>query len=123
MITIASESVLKALMAVRYEPKLIEILMWIEHQTGYINITSGWRDAKVYQDDSGIHLTQPCRAVDISSKDYKNPDEIVENVNRAWEYDYERPSKKCIVYHDVGYGLHFHIQVHKNTRLREGYNL
>lgn len=80
-------------------------------------ITSAWREKRIHPRDSGIHCTIPCRAFDLRSKDY-TADQIAQietYVNRWWIYDTDRPHMRCVMCHDVGFGMHFHFQVHPKT--------
>ena len=115
MIQIKDTSILKALLARDYHPTLIDIIMWTEDTYGKVVITSGYRYG-----DRGCHGTLPCRAIDIRSWVYADPEEIAEAINKHWTYDFRRKEKKCAMVHDVGKGIHFHIQVHPNTRREDG---
>jgi len=116
MISIKDKSVLYNIMRVPYDETLIGVIMWLDGQfPDRIIITSGYRPG------SGVHGTTPCRAVDIRSWIFKDPELRANYINHAWEYDYERPNKLVCLYHESKPGAddwHFHIQVHKNTRLR-----
>lgn len=114
MIKIKDSSVLYSLLRVPYDEMLITVLTWIDDQyPGHVVITSGYRPK-----DKGVHGTVPCRAVDIRSWVFKDPELRANYINHMWEYDYKRPKKQVAFYHDTGSGLHFHIQVHPNTRRR-----
>lgn len=63
-----------------------------------------------------LHGTNPVRAKDIRSWCYDKPTQVVNVINKVWEYDYKRPGKKVAVYHNSGEGYHIHLQVHPNTR-------
>ncbi len=45
---------------------------------------------------------------------------ILDYVNDKYIYDPLRPNYKVAIFHNVGYGWHFHIQCHPRTRRREG---
>ena len=112
MISVKDKSVLFSLLSVEYHETLIEILVWLvgEYPENLV-ITCGYRPG-----DSGVHGTMPCRAVDLRSWTFKAPDRVCNYINMVFEYDYKRPEMKVALFHDVGKGLHFHIQVHPNTR-------
>jgi len=88
--------------------RLVDVLEWFIQRYGYAVITSSVRS-------DGIHSTYPLRAVDLRSSIYPQPDMVADEINRVWTYDPSRPQYQVCVYHDVGMGMHFHIQVHKNT--------
>lgn len=67
--------------------------------------------------DGGVHGVLPLRGLDLGCKDQKFGDMVAEYINSKWEYDHKRPTKKCCTCHNIGKGLHLHIQVHPNTRL------
>ena len=99
------------------DPTLVELLEWLH---GWfpppMMVTSAWRP-----DDPGIHSTRPLRAVDLRS--HHIPDavarQVEERINRAWIYDPRRPEKRVCLWHDVGLGVHFHLQVHPRNHRRE----
>ncbi len=110
MIKIKNSEVLNQLLSYEYDPKLTEILSWLDDQfTDKIIITCG------YEERNGVHGVIPVRGIDIRSKMFKDPDFVSEYINRNWSYDPERPNLKVALYHNVGRGDHFHIQVHPNT--------
>ncbi len=116
MIRIKDTEIFSTLLSRIYHPVLIDIIIWLEetHEPDEkVIITSGYRGG-----DPGCHGTNPCRAIDIRSRTYKNPERIVEEINDRWIYDPARPEKKCAMVHDVGQGKHIHFQVHPNTRRR-----
>ena len=83
-------------------------------------VTSDHRDKPIHDKDPGIHNTDPLRAIDLRSWTIRNPELIAEKINKAWIYDPKRPDKKACVYHDIGQGHHFHLQVHDNTTFKGG---
>ena len=103
---------------VAWHPILIDVLVWIhEHfnDLGRVIITESWRPKRHKNDLHGFDLL---RAFDLRSWEFKIPDRVEAEINRNWQYDPARPTKMVCFYHDSGEGKHFHIQVHKNTRLR-----
>lgn len=117
MIKIKDSSVLYSLLRVPFDETLISVLVWLDDQyPGRVVITSGYRSG------NSIHGTIPCRAVDLRSWIFKDPELRANYINHMWEYDHKRPDKKVCVYHDSGRGLHFHIQVHPNTKYKGGKN-
>jgi len=101
--------------SVPWHPKLLEIDLWIKDRFGVLVCTSSWRPGPIHEKDSGIHMTIPCRAKDLRSRDTKDPESVPDVINGHWIYDPQRPSLKVCVYHDTGQGAHFHIQVHDRT--------
>lgn len=80
----------------------------------HMTTTSGYRPG-----DLGVHGTIPFRGLDVRSWDHRHPEAIEIKANKQWQYDPKRPEKKVCILHDVGGGLHFHLQVHKNTVRRK----
>lgn len=72
----------------------------------------------LYRDDSVIHKTVPLRAIDFRCWYIHLGQAIEKYVNDNFEYDYNRPEKKCCLFHTTGKGWHLHIQVHQNTKRR-----
>lgn len=97
-----------------FAPMLVDILVWIVQEYKQIVITSAFRKG-----DKGVHGSG--RGIDLRSWIYKSPsaEEICDAINKRWIYDPNRPEMVCAMIHKVkGGGIHFHIQVHPNTRLR-----
>lgn len=93
-------------------PVLRELVHDVEVNTGFeFTITSLYR-----LNDAGNHGTLPLRAMDLRCRKTTFGASIEEYVNDEWIYDPERPNMKCCIIHDTGHGLHFHFQVHPNTR-------
>ena len=113
---IVDPKVMRALLEVPYHHKMITLAIWFAWRYPKPIITSGYRSASIHDKDSGIHSTIPCRAIDWRSSQHKNPQKIAWDVNNHWGYDPKRPQLKCAIYHDVGLGAHFHLQVHPNTK-------
>lgn len=114
-IQIKDPSILVALMERQYSPLLIQIIAYIAKKYGIV-MTEAYRDPLHIGD---VHSRM--RAIDLRSWCY--PDKlaykIMHEINRMWEYDPNRPAKMVAIIHKVnGGGLHFHIQVHENTRRR-----
>ena len=61
------------------------------------------------------------RGVDLRSSVYEAEEiaEIVRMINTKYSYDTSRPEKSCCLYHDEGFGAHFHFQNHPNTEERK----
>jgi len=112
MICIKDKSVLNSLFLVEYDKTLVEIISWLagEYPEAVV-ITCGYRAG-----DKGVHGTLPCRGIDIRSWSFKSPDRVANYINYEWEYDPKRPDKKVALYHNVGSGLHIHLQSHLRTR-------
>lgn len=103
-----------------WHPMLLEVFVWLTVRYSTNTITSAYRDHKIHPKDSGIHMTDPLRAIDKRSRDYPDPDAIAADINSVWQYDPNRPHLQVCVYHDTGFGPHFHIQVHStNTVYRQ----
>lgn len=100
--------------------KMQNLLVWLSSNDYNLVVTSAYRRKDVHKNDPRIHRTNPLRAIDLRSWIFKDPEEVVGKINSVWEYDLYRPRLMCCVYHDVGLGKHFHLQVHENTRLRGG---
>lgn len=109
MIQVANYKILKNLMLNVYHPKLVALVIWVLHRVSDFCITSAYREG------DGVHGTIPCRAIDIRSKNFNDPEEIASDINNHWVYDPERPKFKCALYHDVGQGPHIHLQCHAST--------
>lgn len=111
------EGVFYNLLGVRVHYRVTEILVALG-KWGTPVVTSAYREHKAHAKDSGIHSTDPLRAVDIRSWIYSDPEMIVDWINLQWEYDNQRPWMKCAILHNTGSGEHIHVQVHPNTRRR-----
>jgi hypothetical protein len=105
-------NVLEKMLTVSWHPTLIALLKWlrVRHHTGQIVITSAFR-----WQDKGVHGAIPLRAFDLRSWVFKDPKAVCDDINMNWAYDPKRPEKKVATLHDVGKGIHFHIQVHPRT--------
>ena len=115
-IIIKDTEILIGLMERRFSPLLVQIISSVARKYGLV-MTESYRK-KLHRTD--LHGTQPVRAIDIRSWAY-TPEllrEIEISVNRKWQYDPDRPGKKVFLIHDVGRGVHAHIQVHPHTRRR-----
>ena len=115
-IEIKNSQVLAGLMGHEFHPVLIEIIIWLACQYGLV-MTESFRVARHSGD---VHSTDPVRAVDIRSRCYDGnlAGKIRDEINDKWQYDPNRPRMRCALIHDVGLGVHFHIQVHPNTTER-----
>lgn len=112
MILIKNLSVFKALLLKEYHPLLIEIVLDVLFIAFDIVVTEGWRKG------NGVHSTEPCRGIDLRSWIYSPSKikEINDYINSRWVYDIKRPTMECCIIHDVGKGVHIHLQVHPNTK-------
>lgn len=116
----ANYHIMEQALSVPWHPKLVELnLCFITRYSYTIVVTSAYRTKKIYAKDSGIHMTIPLRADDISSAEFGDPESIRDDINNLWIYDPKRPNLSVCVYHDVGLGQHFHLQVHDNTIRKE----
>lgn len=105
--------ILANLLSVKYHPKLPEVLTWIHEKYKEIVITCGYR-----HNDTGVHGQIPCRGIDLRSTTFADPKAVETDINNHWEYDPSRPDMKVALLHDIGRGIHFHIQVHDKTILK-----
>jgi len=113
-IEIRNLSVLEALLTKNYHTTLIDIILELIAAIGEVVITEGWREG------GGVHSTEPCRGIDLRSWVYTPEQQIriVDSVNSTWIYDPKRPEMKCCILHDVGKGVHIHLQCCDRTRRR-----
>ena len=95
-VTFKSEKIYRSFTKVPHHPILQDLTLWFERAFG--------------------EPFYPLRGLDLRSFIYKNPQNIVDTINKVWMYDYKRPHMKCAIYHDTGQGDHIHLQVHPNTR-------
>ena len=96
------------------DQKLRVMVRDIENETGFeFTITSLYRIG-----DKGNHGQLPLRAIDLRCRTLAYGAPIEEWVNNTWIYDPNRVALRCCIIHDTGHGLHFHLQVHPNTRVR-----
>ena len=112
-IQIKNKAVLTALLLKQYDHNLISIIEDLIDILGErdVVITEGWRTG------GGVHSTLPCRGMDIRSWIYADAEleEIKMKINELWIYDPERPNMACMMVHNVGKGIHAHIQSHPRT--------
>ena len=94
---------------------LREILVDIYREYGPQVITSLYRTGE----NETIHKTIPLRAVDIGVLSGDLGKHIEDYLNRTWIYNPGRPERRVAIWHDVGKGLHLHIQVNEKTRRRD----
>jgi len=115
-IIIKDPDILIGLMERNYSPLLIRIIADVAKEHGLV-MTESYREKRHRND---LHGTQPVRAIDLRTWCY--PDglayRIMDEINNRWEYDPIRPEKQVAIIHDVGQGMHFHIQVHPHTKRR-----
>jgi hypothetical protein len=110
-IKINDSKVFAAILEVPYHKKLVALALWYVYRYDNPIITSAHRKQKVWEGDSGIHMTIPGRALDFSVVGLIDPRKVIEDVNNHFEYDPGRPEMCCAIYHDVGQGPHIHLQV------------
>ena len=114
-IKINDSKVFAALLEVPYHKKLVALALWYVYRYDNPVITSAHRKQKIWEGDSGIHMTIPGRALDFSVVGLTDPRKVIEDVNNHFEYDPGRPDMRCAIYHDVGQGMHIHLQVSDST--------
>lgn len=113
-IIIKDDYVFQGLLERRFDPMLVEVMLYIVRNFG-VYVTESFREKRHMND---LHGTQPVRAIDLRYRVY--PEEIAllleQRVNSVWSYDYSRPKKVVALLHGEGLNKHFHIQVHPMTR-------
>ena len=114
-IRVKDPMVLSTLMLKSFDRRLVAVICWWIDNFGRITITEGWRKKKHPND---LHGEDPVRAIDARSWEFKNAEQMAKKCNEVWAYDPARPQMEVCVYHDTGQGIHFHIQVHPNTKRR-----
>lgn len=94
------------------DERLRELMEWVEERwPGEPVVTSLFRPG-----DPGVHGTIPLRGVDLRMRDSIKGLELAQMINAVWVYDPDRPHMKCAIFHDVGQGMHMHLQVHPRTQ-------
>lgn len=94
------------------DSNLRKMAVWIENETGLkFTITCIYRIG-----DNGVHGTLPVRGLDLRCRSQVIGIPIEAMINKLWIYDTRRTNKKCCVLHGSGSDLHFHLQVHPNTK-------
>ena len=63
----------------------------------------------------GVHCVLPLRGVDFRVRNGEVGEAIATAINDKWIYDPTRPWLRCAIIHDVGKGLHLHVQSCSNT--------
>ena len=117
MISAKNRQVMTALIEHSYDSKLTEIIDWFFGKYKKGVVTEGYRDSTHSGD---LHGLTPVRAIDLRSWCYDSPEKMACTINNYWEYDPERPHMKVCVYHKTARNaMHFHIQVHPNTKRRK----
>ena len=114
-IKINDGKVFAALLEVPYHKKMVALALWFVYRYNEPTLTSAHRKQKVWEGDSGIHMTIPCRALDFSIAGLTDPKKVIEDVNNHFEYDPGRPEMRCAIYRDVGQGPHIHLRVSNST--------
>ena len=113
MIQIKNTAIFKSLFVNKPHPTLIKVISWIEDRWPGIVITCGYEPRP---GRTSVHSTNPLRGIDLRSRTFANPHAVADEINKHWAYDPKRPEKVVALFHDVGRGPHFHIQVHPNTQ-------
>lgn len=107
-------NVLKSLFTKAWHINLIGVLQWMVLRYNRVYFTQGWES----RDYASVHNTDPLRGFDIRHSVYDDPAEVVNDINKHWIYDPERPEMKVAMLHDIGRGMHMHIQVCDRSTLR-----
>ena len=116
MIRIKNTSVLESILVHPAHPKLVDLVKWVCVRYSEAILTGGYEERSY----PSVHSMVPYRGMDMRSTVFRDPQAVADDINRHWEYDPARPDKKCAIYHDVGRGAHLHLQVHNNTKRKEG---
>lgn len=109
MIRYANNLILARMLAQAYHSTLVELFVWVTCMLHEVVVTNAYRPG-----DPGVH--GQCRALDIRSWIYGNPQAVVDKINSEWVYDSSRPEMKVAILHDVGSGMHIHLQAHDATK-------
>lgn len=114
MIQIKNNDVMRGVLEHPWADKLKELVLWVESNWPGVVITCGYEKRNY----SSVHDTNPLRGIDLRSRTFRDPKAVEKEINRVWSYDHARPEMSCCIFHDVGRGAHFHLQVHSNTARR-----
>ena len=107
-------NVLQSLFVKAWHPMLIGLLQWMVLRYNRVLFTQGFEK----RDYPSVHNTDPLRGFDIRHSVYEDPVAVVDDINKHWIYDPNRPNMKVAILHDVGRGMHMHMQVCDRTALR-----
>ena len=110
-IRIKDIAVFYGIIAVRWHPKLVEVVTWADQQYPKLLVFTS-----AHRPGPGVHGTDPLRAIDLRSRHFIDPVVVCDNFNDEWDYG-KSPYKVCVC-HDSGQGIHFHIQVRDETKRR-----
>jgi len=113
-----SHRVLVGMFSKPWHPKILELFLWLTVRYSHITLTSAYRKKLIYTSDSGIHMTDPLRAIDLRSRNFDDPLKVEHDINQHFIYDPVRPWLKVCVYKNTGFGWHFHLQVHDRSFLK-----
>jgi hypothetical protein len=98
-------------------PKLVYLaLQWCDNVGGEITITEIWRNqetqGRYYPGSTTKSVHQFWRGIDIriATMGIESVKSLAEDFNAAYPYDPARPKMDTFMVHDVGQGLHLHIQ-------------
>ena len=96
------------------DEKMRKLIAWLEDETSTsFTITSLYRVG-----DRGVHGTLPVRGIDLKMRNFHFGNFLEKYINAHWVYDPKR-GLQCALLHDAGDGLHLHLQVHKNSFLKD----
>lgn len=97
-------------------PMMRKLLKWLEVRTGLeFTETSSYREGV-----GSVHNTMPCRGYDLRMRNREIGQAICDFINKFWLYDENQAGKNCAIIHGEGSNLHIHLQVHPNTRFKNG---
>jgi hypothetical protein len=115
MIRIKNTKVLESMLIHPAHPKLIDLLVWFCVRYSSTVFTGMFEE----RDYPSVHSVVPVRGMDVRSSVFSDPQMVEADVNDNWVYDPDRPWFNCALFHDVGRGPHFHLQVSDKTVRRE----
>ena len=82
MIRCKNTVVVREMVVVPWHLQLIEVFCWVcDKYPGRVVATSGYRHG-----EKGVHGCIPLRGKDLSSREFENPRQVENEINREWEY-------------------------------------
>jgi len=113
-IIIKDDYVFQGLLERRFDPMLVEVMLYIVRNFGAY-VTESYREKRHMND---LHGVQPVKAIDLRYRVYTEETAwlLEQRVNSVWSYDYKRLKMDVALLHGEGLNKHFHIQTHPRTR-------